>query len=230
MDDDPDARTSSSATADRVKPSSQVLRTYSRKRKCSGDLTLAASSPSRSSKWADVLESLEPPAQSKKSGRSHPTGMEEQPSLTGDEGKGAGEERAADTHSAPQWSKRRKTVQLHLQLRASPSSSASLASSPLTSRSPATRNPSSSPRRRDSPGGAKLRKRDGQNSSPSAPRSRTARQLYLDLGQERFDWITCPVCEMLYAPGVPADERTHSAFHQHFAKNQQHHSAPTRTP
>jgi hypothetical protein len=44
--------------------------------------------------------------------------------------------------------------------------------------------------------------------------------MYLDLGQERFDWVTCGVCEMTYAPGVPTDEKPHNTFHQRFLKMQ----------
>ncbi len=44
------------------------------------------------------------------------------------------------------------------------------------------------------------------------------RQLFLDFGQERFDWNTCSVCGMTFAPGVPDDEKTHTKFHKAFLK------------
>jgi DNA mismatch repair ATPase MutL len=39
-------------------------------------------------------------------------------------------------------------------------------------------------------------------------------QMYLDYGQRVFDWQVCALCEMVYAPGVPADEAAHRKHHK----------------
>lgn len=38
-------------------------------------------------------------------------------------------------------------------------------------------------------------------------------QTFLDFGQRDFDRKTCKVCGMVYAPGVPADEKLHKQVH-----------------
>ncbi len=63
--------------------------------------------------------------------------------------------------------------------------------------------------------GAGKRKKNQKNQKACPTNTR---QLFLDFGQERFDWNTCSVCGMTFAPGVPDDEKTHTRFHKAFLK------------
>jgi hypothetical protein len=179
------------------------VKTYSRKRKVGGSSCLSSdsttTSPSASplpegrsgrSKWLDILESLASEEDSAK-----PKQDEEQTK----------QEPCTTSDSPSSTNKKRKAVQMQLQFC---SSSSSPLRSPSKMRSPRLAADSS-------PGGAKSRKRNRKETASSG-----ARQMYLDLGQERFDWVTCGVCEMTYAPGVPTDEKTHNTFHQRFLKMQ----------
>lgn len=183
------------------------VKTYSRKRKVGGSGSLSSdstttTSPSASplpegrsgrSKWLDILESLAREEDSTKPKQDEAPTKQESSTTSSD--------------SPSSTNKKRKAVQMQLQ---SCSSSSSPLRSPISKlRSPARLAADSSP------GGAKSRKRNKKETASSG-----ARQMYLDLGQERFDWVTCGVCEMTYAPGVPTDEKTHNTFHQRFLKMQ----------
>ena len=51
--------------------------------------------------------------------------------------------------------------------------------------------------------------RRGNKVGRSGKQKGTAIQTFLDLGQKGFDLTTCPICKMMYTPGI--DEKTHKA-------------------
>ena len=46
-------------------------------------------------------------------------------------------------------------------------------------------------------------------------------QTYLDLGQRGFDLTECPICTMMYTPGIEEDERRHKTLCASFKKKAQ---------
>jgi hypothetical protein len=199
------------------------VKCYTRKRKLSSlsaspTTTSPSSSPSHErngsrAKWADILKSLETPdeegadedvdeddASKAKSAQAGPRADDEKTPT------------ANDDDVAPSPTKKRKAVQMQLLQFCLPSSPLRSPSKLRSSNKGATPPPASS---RD---GAKPQRKRTRRDETASSGSTGTRQMYLDLGQERFDWVTCGVCEMTYAPGVPSDEKTHTAFHQRWLK------------
>lgn len=206
-----------------------------------------AQTRSGASKWEDILNSLESSSrkEEEESERRVPefkrarveedddTAEEaeckpdehEEDERTEEKGKSAPIEQSgtATTPSTP--GKKQRTVQLQLHFGASSPGRAS-SPSPLSLRSPSS---TLKKKNSDSAVSAKASRtptKPGKSRRSKAGDGGAVRQMYLDLGQEKFDWVTCSVCEMLYAPGVPSDEKTHHAFHQRFLKMQASSSAP----
>jgi hypothetical protein len=193
------------------------VKCYTRKRKlgslsASPTTTSPSSSPSHErigsrSKWADILKSLETQVEegadededdASKAKSAGPRADEKTPT-------------ANDDAVAPSPTKKRKAVQMQLLQFCLPSS-------PLRSPSKIRSPKGATPPAASSRDGAKPQRKRTRRDETASSGSTGTRQMYLDLGQERFDWVTCGVCEMTYAPGLPSDEKTHTAFHQRWLK------------
>ncbi|KAL6077431.1 hypothetical protein QOT17_002306 [Balamuthia mandrillaris] len=81
------------------------------------------------------------------------------------------------------------------------------------SRSPVARNrPLLSPKKEN----------EAKGKADKEKQEKKKKQMFLDFGQSKnFDWKECPECKMMYAPGLPNDEKMHSRFHRDYLRQEE---------